>query len=222
VGRDLVCAAEDVLRRRGAKVGYAGGTYPLNPFYWGIYGGSEAGGVLARHEPFRLTLVERGYEPVGTTILLEADLTRTEPRDPRAVLIRRQTRVEFEDDALPRNWWVNAALRDFQLMRARLLSRSDGSQVASAETWDMGWFARADGRSRVGLINLEVAPEHRRKGYARHLVAEIMRRASENLVALVEVQTSATNQPALALYASMGFQPIDEATLYRLPAERGS
>ena len=80
----------------------------------------------------------------------------------------------------------------------------------------MGWFGREDGRARIGLINLEVPPEQRRKGYGRFLVSEIFRRARENLVASVAVATSAANQPALALYASLGFQPVDQATLYRL------
>ncbi|MBX6316617.1 MAG: GNAT family N-acetyltransferase, partial [Isosphaeraceae bacterium] len=37
--RGLFLAAERYLRRRGAAVIYAGGQYPLNPFYWGLYGG---------------------------------------------------------------------------------------------------------------------------------------------------------------------------------------
>ena len=161
-----------------------------------------------------------GYQPVSTTVLLEADLTLGDSRDPRAALIRRQTQTEFQDDAIAHNWWQNLALGDFQFMRARLISKSSGHQIACAETWDMGWFGAPDGRSRIGLLNLEVAAEHRRKGYARHLVTEIFRRARESLVDLVAVQTSATNEPALSLYASLGFQPIDEATLFRLPAYR--
>ncbi len=217
---DLIRAAEVYLRGRGAKVLYAGGLFPLNPFYWGVYGGSEGAGVLSRHEPFRSVLVELGYEPVSTTVLLEADLNVAESRDPRAAFIRRQTQIDFEDDAPVRNWWQNLALGDFQFMRTRLIAKSGGAQIACAETWDMGWFARRDGRARIGLINLEVAAQHRRKGFGRHLITEIFRRARENLIALVEVQTSSTNEPALSLYASLGFQPIDEATLFRLPANR--
>ena len=47
---------------------------------------------------------------------------------------------------------------------------------------------------------------HRRKGYGRFLVSEVLRRARENHVDLVAVQTDATNAPALALYASLGFE----------------
>ena len=52
VGGRLIAAAEDYLRRRGAQVLYAGGQYPLNPFYWGIYGGSECSGILTAHAAF--------------------------------------------------------------------------------------------------------------------------------------------------------------------------
>ena len=73
---DLIMAGENYLREQGAKVFYAGGIFPLNPFYWGVYGGSEGSGVLSQHETFHRALVERGYEPAATTVLLEADLTQ--------------------------------------------------------------------------------------------------------------------------------------------------
>jgi len=214
----LVAAAERYLQGRGAKVTYAGGLYPLNPFYWGLCGGSEGSGVLSGHRRFHSVLIERGYQPAGTTVLLEADLTVPEPRDPRAALIRRQTQLEFLDDEVPPHWWQNLAIGDFQTMKARLLSRPAGTPIAQAEAWDMGWFGRGDSRPRIGLINVGVVAECRRKGFGRFLVTEIFRRARENLVTSVAVQTSATNEAALALYASLGFQPVDQATLYRLPS----
>ena len=213
----LIDAAERYLRSRGAKVVYAGGLFPLNPFYWGLYGGSEGAGVLSGHQRFHTVLREHGYEPVSTTVLLEADLSVHEARDPRTALIRRLTQIEFLDDALPTDWWQNLALGDFQLMSARLLLKADGTQVAHAQAWDMGWFGREDGRPRIGLINVEVPSAQRRKGYARFLISEIFRRARENLIGSVAVATAEANQPALALYASLGFQPVDECTLYRLP-----
>ena len=214
---ELLAFAEQYLRSRGAKVLYAGGLYPLNPFYWGLYGGSEGAGVLSGHEHFHRALLDRGYEPVSTTVLLEADMNVVEPRDPKAPVIRRQTQVEFLDDSLPADWWQNVALGEFQLLSARLLLKSDGTEVARAQAWDMSWFGRTDGYARVGLINVEVPPAHRRKGYARFLMSDIFRRARENLVSSVAVATSSANEPALALYASLGFQPVQHATLYRLP-----
>src|SRR5262249_48148877 len=71
---ELINQAEIYLKQRGAKVIYAGALYPLNPFYWGLYGGSEGCGVLSGHQPFHHVLDERGCQPAGTTVLLEADL----------------------------------------------------------------------------------------------------------------------------------------------------
>jgi ribosomal protein S18 acetylase RimI-like enzyme len=211
----LFAAAEDYLRARGAKVLYAGGLFPLNPFYWGIYGGSEGTGILSGHQAFHRAAVARGYVPASTTVLLEADLGQPEPRDPRTPLIRRQTQLEFFEDALPSQWWQNLALGEFPLTQARLLMKSDGSVLARASTWEMRWFDREENRVRAGLLDVEVAAECRRKGYARFLVGEIIRRARSNLIDRIEVQTAAENQPALGLYTSLGFVPIDQSTLYR-------
>jgi len=94
----LVHAAEHYLRHRGAKVIYAGGQSPLNPFYWGLYGGSEFAGILSSHREFLRAVVRAGYESVSETVLMEADLDRPEVRDPRSPLIRRVARVEVVED----------------------------------------------------------------------------------------------------------------------------
>ncbi len=61
----LILAAERYLRSRGAKVFYAGGQQPLNPFYWGVYGGSEWSGILSGHTTFLRAILESGYQPVS-------------------------------------------------------------------------------------------------------------------------------------------------------------
>ena len=214
----LILRAERYLRTRGAKVLYAGGQFPLNPFYWGLYAGSEGSGILAGHSAFSLALAAMGYQPFSTTVFLQYDLARPESRDARAVLIRRQTHLEIEEDALPVHWWENQSLSEFHLTRFRLLARTGGIELARATTWDMSLFGRDADRPRAGLIGVEVSPSHRRKGYGRHLVSEILRWAREHDNDVVEVQTPATNEPALALYQTVGFMPVDLSTVYRLPA----
>jgi ribosomal protein S18 acetylase RimI-like enzyme len=220
VAQGLILQAERYLREAGASVIYAGGQFPLNPFYWGLYAGSEGSGVLPWHPVFPQLLISMGYEPAGATVFLEFDLAQSEPRDPRAVVIRRQTQLEVEEDAMPEDWWENLALGDFHPTRYRLLARSDMAVLARATTWDMDWFGRRDSKSRLGLIGVEVAPAHRRKGYGRFLVGEILRTARELAIGAVQVQTSATNLPALGLYQALGFHPIDQSTVYRLPAHQ--
>jgi ribosomal protein S18 acetylase RimI-like enzyme len=218
----LLAEAERYLRRHGAEVIYAGGQLPLNPFYWGVYGGSEWSGVLDSHTSFHRVLERAGYVPVSTSVLLEVDLSEPERRDPRGVLLRRQTRLEIDEEAQPDSWWEALAIGDAHLTHYRLFSRSDEIELAHASSWDMGCFGRADGRSRVGLTDLEVDPEQRRKGYGRLLVQEVLRSARVQATKIVAVQTRDTNLTALNLYQSSGFVPVGTSTLYRLPAGGGA
>jgi ribosomal protein S18 acetylase RimI-like enzyme len=220
LSHDLLIEAEGYLRRRGAQVIYAGGQYPLNPYYWGIYGGSECAGIMESHTAFRRAVTSAGYEPASTTILLDLELNRVEIRDPKAPIIRRQARLEVVEDAPPVDWWEAEAIGHAQLLRFRLLSKVDDSEVAHASAWDMAAFGRIDGRARTGLYDLEVAPEHRRKGFGRHLVAEILRHVKAEWGEVVSVQTRSTNEPALRLYQSMGFEPVETTVLYRRPGSR--
>jgi ribosomal protein S18 acetylase RimI-like enzyme len=215
----LILKAEAHLRCKGASVIYAGGQFPLNPFYWGLYGGVEGSGVLSGHTAFAESLASMGYEPVSTTVALEFDLRNPEPRDPRAVLARRQTQLAIEDDPPARDWWENISLGEFHLTRFRLLARDGGLELAQATAWDMAWFGRADGRVLTGLCGVEVSSAHRRRGYGRYLVSEVIRWAREHGSASVLVQTAASNQPALALYQCSGFVPADHSLIYRLPAQ---
>jgi hypothetical protein len=46
IATELLAASEDYIRRHGAKELFAGSQFPLNPFYLGLYGSSDVGGVL--------------------------------------------------------------------------------------------------------------------------------------------------------------------------------
>lgn len=220
IERELIRLAEVYLRHRGAKVIYLGGQDPINPFYWGLYGGSEFSGILSSDERAHRVARDLGYEPVSSTVLLEADLDQPLPRDPRAAINRRQAQVTFYDEELPRSWWDSLALGDFHPTLVKLTSKADESEIARATTWDMSWFSRLDGKARLGIAQFEVAPACRRHGFGKFLTTEILRAAHEQMFAVAQVQTNATNEAALALYLSCGFHPIQEATLYRLPADR--
>ncbi|WP_165075455.1 GNAT family N-acetyltransferase [Paludisphaera rhizosphaerae] len=214
----LVVEAERYLRRKGAKVLYGGGALPMNPFYWGLYGGSEAAGVPSSHFLFNSTLTNLGYEPISTAVHLHFDLHRPDPRDPRAGILRRQFETVFEEDPVGSSWWEILALADFHPMRVGLRSRADGVEVARAYTWDMTWFGRNDGRPRLGVFGVEVEPAHRRKGYGRFLFGEIIRQARERGFLTMEVQALADNEPAMILYQTVDFEPVEQSTVFRLPA----
>lgn len=212
----LLAEAHRRLRAQGAEVIYAGGAYPLNPFYWGCYGGGEFSGVLSSHQAFHQTLEQAGYRPTQTSILFEADCFAMEPRDPRAAVIRRDFRFEIEEDFLAPDWWRTLALSERQHAEIQLCSRRDHRRVARAAVWDMEAFGREDGLHRYALIDLVVDPDYRRRGLARFLVVELLKYARLQYIDRLCVQTDAANQPALALYHALGFKQVETSRFYRL------
>jgi ribosomal protein S18 acetylase RimI-like enzyme len=68
--------------------------------------------------------------------------------------------------------------------------------------------------------DLFVAVEHRRRGVARALLDEIVRRATTARVPRLAVQTDEDNAAALSLYRDFGFQPVTgvQQLLLDLPA----
>jgi ribosomal protein S18 acetylase RimI-like enzyme len=214
----LVAAAVGRLRDLGSKVLYAGGMYPLNPFYWGLYGGSEFAGIPDDHPDFQAAVARAGFQPVATTEHFDyplADLPPPPP-DPRLIVLRRQTRLEVVDDTLLLRWWDALAIGSSRPSLYRLVDRQ-GTELARATTWEMLGFERVDGLARVGLLDVVVPTPFRRKGHAKLLLLELLRHLKSQHVEAVSVQTGAENLPALALYRSLGFQPAGRSRLYRLP-----
>jgi ribosomal protein S18 acetylase RimI-like enzyme len=68
--------------------------------------------------------------------------------------------------------------------------------------------------------DLFVAAEYRRRGVARALLDEIIRRATTARVPRLAVQTDEDNAAALSLYRDFGFQPVTgvQQLLLDLPA----
>lgn len=218
----LIEHALSYLRASGAQVVYAGGQYPLNPFYWGLYGGSEFAGILGSDAMFLSAVEGAGFSAVSTSILLEIDLTNAEPFDPRVAHARRLFRVDTEEGALLPGWWESLALEPFRPTRFQLVEKQNGQVAASCWTWEIALgMAVEDGFARTGLIKLEVDPAYRRRGLARLLISECSKHARSLRSDRLCVQTPESNHAAMSLYASRGFERVEHATLYRLSPDIG-
>jgi ribosomal protein S18 acetylase RimI-like enzyme len=206
------------LRCNGAQVIYAGGQAPLNPFYWGLYGGSEYSGILDTHSSFQTAARRAGFEPVSVTRRFEIDLSSLDhpPRDPRLLILRRQAELQTDEDCHLESWWEALAIGSARPIRFRLVDRK-GQELARATSWDMAGFERRDGRLRCGIFDVQVPVNQRGRGHAKFLILEAMKYLRQQAIQVVEVQTADTNLAATALYTNFGFKPITSATLYRLP-----
>jgi GNAT superfamily N-acetyltransferase len=216
VAAGLLERCEDYLHRHGAKVLYGGAIRPLNPFYLGLYGGSELPGVLESDAVAQQAYRVHGYREIDRTCILQRDVATFHPAVSRQHMqLRRNTVVEVIVDPPARSWWEACTLGDFDLTRFQLTARGGGPAMAWAMVRNLQSTGAYGPACAAGLIELEVLPECRRQGLAGFLLAEVFRQLGPQGVALVEAQTMQHNTAGLALYQKLGFQQVDQGVVFR-------
>lgn len=211
----LLERCEAYLRGRGAKTIFGGGFYPLNPFYLGLYGGSELSGVLDADTVARQALAARGYQEIERTALLRRDLNSFESLvNRRQMQVQRQMVVEVTFDAPRRTWWEESTLGEFDLTRFELAPRG-GSPVATATFRGMEPSGTTSAGRAAGLIELTVNESYRRRGLAVFLLSEAFRRFLRQGITHIETQSRQTDVVALAMFRKLGFQQILEGGVWK-------
>ena len=118
VAAELLTRATAYLQQNGAKVFYGGEVRPVNPFYLGLYGGSELPGILENDTVSLRAFRDAGYEEIDRTVAYEVDLSRFRPSmDRRHVMVRRKMRVKQTLDPPTASWWEACTLGNFDLIR---------------------------------------------------------------------------------------------------------
>jgi len=212
----LLERCERYLRGRGAKVLYGGGIRPLNPFYLGLYGGSELPGILQSDQRSQELFRAHGYQEIDRTSILQCDLSSFQaPIDRRQMQIRRQMLVEVTVDAPTRSWWEACTLGEFDLTRLDVVPRGGNAPVATAIFRSMQpTGAMIMGRT-AGLIELSVAEAFRRRGVASFLLSEALRQFLRQGISVVEAQAMQHNSAALGLYRKLNFRQVGEGCVFR-------
>lgn len=212
----LLERSEAYLRGRGCQVFYGGGMAPLNPFYVGLYGGSELPGILDDDKTARAVFESHHYQEIERTRIMRVDLTRFESVIDRSQMqIRRQMVVESQNDAPTRSWWEACTLGEFELTRFDMLPRGGGPTVASALFRSMDPLGENSTGRTSGLMHFEVDPAYRRRGYATFLLSEAFRQFQKQGILTVETQTLETNIPAVNLYQKMKFEQVGGGGMFR-------
>ncbi len=216
IGRELLAAAEGYLRARGAKTLYGGAIRPLDPFYLGLYGGSELPGIL-RSDAATLRLFQSAsYRIVDECAVLHCDLSTFRiPIDRQQLMHKRNYRITPVAAPAASNWWDACTSPPNDAMQFDLFPGSAAATVGRVQYWFLDPLARGWGSVAAGLIHLEIDETHRRIGLGTYLVAESLRQLRVSGVNLVEVQTMRHNEAALALYAKLGFREVDQGVVLR-------
>ncbi|OYW12897.1 MAG: hypothetical protein B7Z55_17760, partial [Planctomycetales bacterium 12-60-4] len=74
IGKQLVRLAEEYLLASGAKTLQAGPAAPNDPFYFGLYGGSQPAGFLDSDPAAKPFFGKLGYEPLAQHLVFQRSL----------------------------------------------------------------------------------------------------------------------------------------------------
>jgi GNAT superfamily N-acetyltransferase len=216
IGRELVARAEDYLRGRGAVEIFAGESGRRNPFYLGLYGGAESAGMLDSDPAAAPFFTVLGYQPAERYILMFRNISeKKDPFDPRMLAVKRSMKFGVMDHPTDADWWWMTRQGRFGSLTFVLVPNAGGPPPAEVTFWEMELHAATRGERTAGIAQMKVVPAERRKGYARSLLTEVIRRLREELVTRVEVTIHEDNTAALNLFRALNFEQFDTGVVFR-------
>jgi ribosomal protein S18 acetylase RimI-like enzyme len=216
IGSELLRRCENYLREHEATTLYAGQMRPLDPFYLGLYGGSELPGFLLSDPAAAPFFEVHGYRGVDTCLVFQRRLDQpVNVPDGRFAGLRRRYEVRILPRLAIRNWWQDCVLGLIEPVEFRLEDKATGAAVAQLIAWEMEGFSWRWNQPSVGILDLQVHEEVRRQGLAKLLLTQLLRYLQEQYFGVAEVQTLDRNQPAINLYRGLGFEQVDVGRIYR-------
>jgi ribosomal protein S18 acetylase RimI-like enzyme len=216
IGSELLRHAEDYLRRRGAAEFYAGPLAPLNPFYFGLYGGSDSSGFLLSDgaaEPF---LARHGYRAFSACQVYHCRLSHSyNIADGRFAGLRNRFDIRAQPRGRPANWWQAAILGPMEMLEFSAEDKVTHQIVARASVWEMDGFSHRWNEAALGLVDVEVQENLRRQGIAKYLLSQALRYLRDQYFTLAELQVRDNDEAGKRLCAGLGFKQVDTGRSYR-------
>lgn len=223
VGRELLRRCEDYLVACGARTIIAGGAWPNAPFYLGVYGGSNAPGLLqsdALAEPF---LLHNGYAPTQRARVFQRGLdTPLNIADTRFVGFRKRYHTHIINEARLGSWWKECVLGPLEPSEFRLDDRSSGITAAKVYYWEMKEYGWRWGAPAAGLFDLQVRSEFRGMGLGKYLLALLVKHLQEQYFGFVEAQVQEREDAVTKLFTNLGFAQVDTGITYQKMLSGGS
>lgn len=134
--------------------------------------------------------------------------------------------LQFIRDLAAYEKMLDQVVADEALLRQQLFERRQAEVIfALEEGKEVGFalffhnFSTFLGRSGLYLEDLFVLPEYRGKGYGKGLLAKLASVAVGRGYGRMEWSCLDWNRSSIDFYKSLGAQPMDEWTVYRLTGE---
>lgn len=215
IGTELLKRGEQFLREQGAEILQAGGHWPNNPFYMGLYGGCESPGFLrsdAMAEPFFL---KHGYRIDQKIRVLQHVLDQPMRMfDPRFMPHRQRFEMVFGSPRRLLNWWQECVYGFVDPLQFVLNDRQSGTWVARTLVWEMEAFSQHWQRPTIGIFDFEVNPPYRQQSVGRYFLSLIMKYIQDQFFTLVELQIEESNTFGLNFLDSLHFDHVDTGQVF--------
>ena len=217
IGRELIERARQYLLERGSTTIHPGPGPGLDPFYCGLYGGSESAGFLSTDEGVAEFLASCGFDAGDRFAIYQRplELESAEAVDLRSVQWKRQVRIEISAQNADGDWWWNTRFGRLDYVRFRLLKNDSDELMASLTLVGLDQFIPKWNSRAIGLADIHVVEQHRRQGLGRMLISETLRRLKQETISLVEAHASESDDALTGLLSACGFQRIDAGIQYR-------
>jgi ribosomal protein S18 acetylase RimI-like enzyme len=216
VGSELLRRCEDYMRRRGATDLYAGGMPPLNPFYWGVYGGSNSPGFLLSDAAAELFLARHGYRPHEACQVFHCKLNHSyNVFDSRFAELRNRYDIRAQARGRLSTWWQAAVLGPMEMLEFSVEEKTTHEVLGRVSVWEMEGFSHRWNESVLGLVDAEIREDMRRKGLGKYLFSQALRYLRDQYFTLAEVQVSEQSEAGRKLCQSLGFKQVDTGRMYR-------
>jgi ribosomal-protein-alanine N-acetyltransferase len=134
------------------------------------------------------------------------------PREKHGFIIRQMTVEDMpavmalEQAAFKNPWSPELLQRELQHEWSTILLVEEPKESGPPELLGLAIFWIV--HDEVHVLNVATAPKHRRRGVARAVMDEVLARGKTRRCTLATLEVRRGNEPALALYRSLGFRPV--------------
>ena len=219
IGRELVRRAEEYLRSRGARTIQAGESRYVDPFYYGLYGGSRPSGFLDSDPLAAPFFTALGYVPEQTIGVYQRDLTiKRDPTNMRLVGLRRSTELEIAEMPLQPTFWWYCHMGRIDTLRFRLVDKKSRVPLAAVTVMGLDHYLTTWNERAVGLVDIFVTEGHRGQGFGQTLLVETVRRLRQELITRAEIHVPDSHEYLTKAVLGAGFSRLETGTVYRLPS----
>lgn len=215
-GSELIKRAETYLNDRGTTKILAGPHWPFNPFFLGLYGGSDAPGYLLSDETVHPFLEKHGYAATRRRSVYHRPLDKPLIiNDPRFSELRKRYEVTVQPRVALSNWWQENVVGTLEPLEIRVEDRGTRSIVGRALIWEMEGFSWRWNVPSAGILDFSIREDMRRQGMGRFFLAHVLRYLQEQYFVVCECHAEYDDPCAQGLLTSLEFVPVDEGRIYQ-------